>query len=460
MPNRIILVAAVACLLVGEVAVRADCTLTSTGKTPLNDLGVGTYLGSMGGLYPGGTSIRPAAHAAAGLLIAQNEIVPRDGAGNVDLVNGRIVLISVGMSNTQLEFATGGPGAFLPRIDADTSKNSRLVVVSCAKGNRAVAEWRDPANDAWSTCLSRLSAAGVTPGQVQAAWVKLAERTSDVPDQSFPAHALFHQPRLGEVLRLLTTNFPHLRLAFMTSRTRAYEDNPASLNPEPFSYEENFSVKWLIQDQINGVGNLNYDPNAGPVVAPYIVWGPYIWTDGEVPRSDGFVWHCSDVVADFTHPSDAGTTKVADQLFAFFKTDPLSTSWFLRTSVTGQPPSGQITADIESGPAPLTVQFTGGVTDPDGSIVETAWTFDDGGYSMDPNPTKTFLWAGTYVVRMTATDNDGNPVKFSKIITVTTAGAPIPTASACGVGAMGLLVLALGMMLLRRSRAAPSPAPC
>lgn len=40
----------------------ADCTLTSTGKTPLNDLGAATYLGAMGGLYPNGTNIRPSAH--------------------------------------------------------------------------------------------------------------------------------------------------------------------------------------------------------------------------------------------------------------------------------------------------------------------------------------------------------------------------------------------------------------
>lgn len=451
--HRIIAATAIVGLFVGIAPGRADCTLTVTGKMPLNDLGPGMYLGEKGGLYPDGSNLRPAVHAAAGVLIAQNEIVPRNAAGNVDLVNGKIVLISVGMSNTVHEFATRGPGAFLPRFQTDPSHNPKVIAVNCAQGNHAVAEWRDPVNDAWSTCATRLTSAGVTAAQVQAAWVKLAERTSDVPDQTFPAHAQFHQQGLGDVLRLLKTNFPNLELAFMSSRTRAYEDNPSALNPEPFAYEENFSVKWLVEDQIKGTGNLNYDPNVGPVVAPYLVWGPYLWTDGETPRSDGFVWHCSDLFADFTHPSDTGATKVADQLFAFFRTDPLTSPWFLRSSVTGQPPTGQIEANVVVGPAPLTVQFTSDVTDSDGTIVEHAWTFDDGGYAFEANPTKTFPWPGTYTARLTALDDSGNPARFTQTITVTPAGVPIPTASACGVGMLSVLILVGGTLALRRHTA-------
>lgn len=42
-----------------------------------------------------------------------------------------------------------------------------------------------------------------------------------------------------------------------------------------------------------------------------------------------------DMVADFTHPSLDGVTKVADQLLAFFKTDPLATPWFLSANTVG-----------------------------------------------------------------------------------------------------------------------------
>src|SRR5574337_240452 len=48
---------------------------------PLVDLGPGqTYHGEGGGLYPGGSNVRPAAHDAAGINIARH-IVPLDADG-------------------------------------------------------------------------------------------------------------------------------------------------------------------------------------------------------------------------------------------------------------------------------------------------------------------------------------------------------------------------------------------
>ncbi len=45
----------------------------------------------------------------------------------------------------------------------------------------------------------------------------------------------------------------------------------------------------MIENQINGAGNLNFDPAKGQAVAPWLSWGPYQWADGVNPRSDGFV---------------------------------------------------------------------------------------------------------------------------------------------------------------------------
>jgi PKD repeat protein len=156
------------------------------------------------------------------------------------------------------------------------------------------------------------------------------------------------------------------------------------------------------------------------VVAPWISWGPYIWADGLNPRSDGFIWECGDVRQnDFTHPSSNGVFKVAAHLLAFFKTDPTTAPWFLRKSIVGQAPSCRISADVTNGVAPLAVSFSAMASDSDGTIRDYQWTFDDGTFSTNANPTKIFKTPGVYTVKLTVTDNDGNTAARSLVVTVT-----------------------------------------
>jgi len=160
--------------------------------------------------------------------------------------------------------------------------------------------------------------------------------------------------------------------------------------------------------------------NAGAVVAPLLSWGAYLWADGTVPRSDGFTWLCSDLQADFTHPSPtSGVSKVGVELLAFFKTDATTTPWFLRSAVIGKPPTVTANASVTQGNAPLSVNFTASATDPDGSIASYQWTFDDGTFSIAQNPTKNFPSPGNYDARLTVTDNSGNTVQRTMPITVT-----------------------------------------
>ena len=123
--------------------------------------------------------------------------------------------------------------------------------------------------------------------------------------------------------------FPNLKITYLSSRTYAgYATSP--LNPEPFAYEGGFSVKWLIADQLAGKPELNYDAAKGPVRAPWLEWGPYVWADGVKPNKDGLSYSVDDYVeADRTHPSESGRMKVATRLMAFLKNDSTSKSWFL-----------------------------------------------------------------------------------------------------------------------------------
>ena len=85
----------------------------------------------------------------------------------------------------------------------------------------------------------------------------------------------------------------------------------------------------LIQDQIAGNPELNFDAELGNVKAPLLLWGPYLWADGLTPRqSDQLVWTRENLADDGTHPSQSGRWKVAEMLLDFFKTDPLAESWF------------------------------------------------------------------------------------------------------------------------------------
>jgi hypothetical protein len=395
---------------------------------PLGDLGRGTYLGYQGGLYPQGRNTRPPAHEAAGEDIARNQIVPRDASGNVDRAGGRIGMISVGMSNTTLEFGNN-PGAFETQANADPSKNRQLVIVNGAQGGQAADAWVNPNAPTWSVVDQRLHSAGVTPLQVEVAWVKEADA---MPSRfgAFPNHAQHLQSELAAIARNLVIRYPNIRLAYYSSRTHAFTTDPQGLNPEPYAYESGFSTKWLIADQLNGNPDLNYDPTRGPVVAPYLSWGPYLWANGMDPRSDGFVWTLADVQSDYTHPSPSGVQKVGDQLVAFFKTDPTATPWFLRQDVIGQPPQLTASADVSHGAAPLTVHFAASAFDPDGYIRQYVWTFDDGTYSYDQNPTKIFPDPGIYNAHATVTDNDGNPVTQAVTVRVSPSlvGIPVPSA--------------------------------
>lgn len=413
--------AAAALLLAAALAraAAADCSLTTTGITPLPELGAGLYRGAPGGLYGDGVDTRPPGHLAAALARA-SQVVPLDGLGNSDPVNGKIALLSVGMSNTNIEFTR-----FAGVAGADPARNPRLVIVNGAQGGMAADSWISPGAPTWATADQRLAQAGVTPRQVQVAWVKQAlARPAGLG--AFPAHAQALQGDLEAIARNLLTRYPNIKLAFFSSRTRAYTNDAATLNPEPFAFESGFAVKWMIAKQIAGDASLNFDAARGAVKAPLLLWGPYLWADGTVPRSDGFTWACADTQADFTHPSPSGADKVAGELLAYFKTDPAATPWFLRSA--GSALSVAASARPSNGVAPLSVAFG---AQPSGAVQQVLWTFDDGTFSLATNPSKLFRVPGSYTARVTVSDGAGNSAAAGAAVTV---GATAPPPNGCTPG--------------------------
>jgi hypothetical protein len=390
---------------------RVDCSLTETGQVPLSDL-PGTYRGVEAGLYPNGSTVRPASHEATGLELAQHQIRPLDPNGAPNATTGRIGLVSLGMSNTSTEF-----GRFLELVATDPMLNPRLTVVNGALANQTADRWLDPSSTAWLWMLDQVARSGLTRNQVQVAWVKVVRpgfgsNTTD-PLANFPSFPIVLQSDLETISRNLKIRFPNIRIAYFSSRIRAYI-TPRGLSPEPTAYETAFAVKWAIGDQIRGL------PGLAPEVAPWMSWGPYLWADGLSPRSDGLTYECADLESDFIHPAVGAAVKVANQLRAFFATDPTATPWFLKAPI-GPPSIGSVTATPATGTPGTRVAFAATATDPDG-VREFVWTFGDGTFAYGPAPTKTFAVTGRYPVRLTVFDRAGNAATATVAIDI--GGAP------------------------------------
>ena len=289
--------------------------------TPLTELGTAKYKGEDGGLYGGGKNEPPKVQFDAAMKESA-KIQPLDVDGKAADA-GKIGLLSVGMSNTTMEYSR-----FKQIADADPAKSAKVIVIDGAQGGQTGMHWADTKSPLWQKVDERLKAAGLSEKQIQVAWMKQAEAG---PSQhgDFPKHAKVLQENLVKGLNNLKEKFPNLRIVYLSSRIYAGYATTA-LNPEPYAYEEAFAMRWLIQDQIASKPELNYDPAKGAVKSPLLLWGPYLWADGETPRkADGLIYKREDLSdKDGTHPSDTARAKVANLLLNFLKTDATAKNWF------------------------------------------------------------------------------------------------------------------------------------
>lgn len=297
----------------------------SLGLQPIDEMSAtDRYKGEEGGLYGGGRNSAPESHHRLALA-ATNQIQPLDRNGNPD-PNGKIVLISLGMSNTMQHFQT-----FMKVVGSSSNISERIVLVNGAEGGQEALAWSSTSGNRgknpWDLLDQKLRAAGVTRAQVQAAWVLLAVARPAENGGDFPGHTNVFHDACVRIFNRMTATFPNLRIAYQTTRIYAGYAS-TTLNPEPYCYEYGFAVRRLIQEQIAGNPSLNADPSRGAVRAPVLYWGPYVWGDGTTPRHDGIVWTPEDMRNDGTHPSDSGRMKMSKKLLEFLQTDPTSRRWF------------------------------------------------------------------------------------------------------------------------------------
>src|SRR5262249_11564342 len=88
-------------------------------------------------------------------------------------------------------------------------------------------------------------------------------------------------------------------------------------------------------------------------------------------------------------------------------------------SAPGNQPPGANAGGGRSGGIGESVHFDGRASsDADGTVVSYAWTFGDGQTGSGAQPTHSYAAAGTYLVRLTVTDDDGAIGQDIALVTV------------------------------------------
>jgi hypothetical protein len=297
-----------------------DVAGTANLLIPITDLGTGNYFGTEGGLYGGGSNMDPAQHQADGVSMAQ-QVQPLDTNGNPS-PSGKIGVVGFGISTLLYEM-----NAFTPLANGDAAKNPSVVVINGGEATAGAPEFADLTSGFWTTLVQNIVPnAGVSPEQVQVAFF---EDIVQAPTGTYPSDQTVLISELEEVAQNALIMFPNLKLMYYVSRIYSGYST-TNVDPEPYAYEQGLANSAAILDQIQGDPAINYNPLNGPVLAPWMGYGPYTWANGYIPRSDGLTYSCQDLRSDGHHPSALyGAPKVAGLFLNFFKTEPTTTPWFL-----------------------------------------------------------------------------------------------------------------------------------
>ncbi len=311
-----------------QLSAQVMCDNDSLGWIPIQDLGTGYYGIFQGGLYQGGTNNPPTSHLNKGIAIAK-KLKPLDTLGNVNYATGKIVLAGFGASTV------GGPFNHMIQImKSETGLNPCMKAVNAANGSDGLEELTIENEEFWDYIkVFKLAEKGLTPIQVQVGWLMHSSR---IDSNSVETEAYIDSlvKRFTIAVQAMTYYYPNLKILYVSGFPYGGYADPTKVLyhviAEPASYNHNFAVKKLIQNQINGSPDLRYKTPGK--VAPYLIWGPPIWADGKNPNLDGLSWNCETEFAEDGggyHMTNLGKDKLGDILLDFFETDTLSKGWFL-----------------------------------------------------------------------------------------------------------------------------------
>ncbi len=312
------------------VNAQKDCSHDNTGLVPITDLGLSTYRGFTGGLYPGGSNERPAEYLEACIQHVQN-ITPMDISGNAD-EDGRIVMLGIGASNPGAEF-----NKFMEISSYFEPRNDKLSLVNGCVPSMGIQDMNYTGADYWGNVIDILESYDLSAEQVQIVWIE--EENTEVGDTTFPGAAQALVTDFHFLLQAIKIIFPNTQICYVTARAYAGYADPSAEELTnglkfPRDYYNGWGLKWFMENVINHELGYSYE---GPTAEiPLVTWGSYHWTDGSVERMDGLSLICEDDVAeDGLHLSGTGEIKMGQLMLDYFKTDTTAKYWFFDEDYTG-----------------------------------------------------------------------------------------------------------------------------
>lgn len=288
-----------------------NCAQQSTGFIPVADLGKSTFNGFVGGKYPDGNNDIPLLHFNKGMEMCA-DIKPLNAEGIYDTVNGKIGFMVLGFSTAAMT------GRFVRSIYESQNPDDKLEIIIGAQGGKDINSMTNASANYWLIVDSIVKGENMTLEQIQIIWISSGDILSY--QQSFPEQCYTQIEKYQLMLQEIKNKFPNVRAAFISDRTYAgyigdVGEGPQELK-EPSAYYNSWTVKWLIEKQINGEKGFTQDE------IPFIDWGPSLWTDGVKGNKNGYTWNCEDSGKGGIHPSSKGRMKEASMVYLYFKQHP------------------------------------------------------------------------------------------------------------------------------------------
>ncbi len=135
-----------------------------------------------------------------------------------------------------------------------------------------------------------------------------------------------------------------------------------------------------------------------------------LWFGTYNPRGDepSGLWSLTVLAADSAQPANSGSSTRAIQ-------------------IQNRPPIATFTSSTSNALTGVSINFNASASsDSDGTIVSFLWTFGDGSTGSGVTTSHTYASAGTYLVRLTATDNGGATASSNATVTIQNR-PPVPT---------------------------------